>query len=68
MGSGRSELVEVTGEILINYPSQKAIRFYDGYRRVWLPRSQIEIEPHEDGGRLSVVTMPEWLALKKGLI
>ena len=68
MGSGRSDLVEVTGEILIDYPSLKAIRFYDGTRRVWLPRSQIQIEPHEDGGRLSVVTMPEWLALEKGLI
>lgn len=68
MISGRSDLVDVTGEILIDDPSKKAIRFYDGVTRVWLPRSQIEVEPHEDGGRLSVVTMPEWLALEKGLI
>lgn len=32
----------------------------------WLPRSQITIE--RDEGDDIVVTMPEWLALEKGLI
>jgi hypothetical protein len=34
---------------------------------VWLPKSQIEIEPCSVGG-LFTVTLPEWLAQTKGLI
>jgi len=34
---------------------------------VWLAKSQIEIEPCATGG-LFTVTLPEWLALDKGLI
>lgn len=34
---------------------------------VWLAKSMIEIEPAEIGG-LYTVTLPEWLALEKGLI
>lgn len=32
----------------------------------WLPRSQIEIAQDKGGGR-SIVTLPEWLAIEKGL-
>lgn len=55
----RSNLVDIDGEIRAR--TEKAIQFYDGNQTVWLPLSQIEI----DG---STVTMPEWLALEKGLI
>jgi hypothetical protein len=34
---------------------------------VWLPRSQIEIEPMKKAGIVEV-TLPEWLAQEKGLI
>ncbi len=34
---------------------------------VWLAKSQIEIEPCETGG-LFTVTLPEWIALQRGLI
>ena len=34
---------------------------------VWLPKSQIEIEMSEIDG-ICTVTLPEWLALDKGLI
>lgn len=33
---------------------------------VWLPKSQIEIEKEKDGFYL--VTVPEWLAVDKGLV
>ncbi len=55
-----NELVDVAGEIKAR--TEKAIKFYDGDRTVWLPCSQIEI--NDDG----TVTMPEWLALDKELI
>jgi hypothetical protein len=56
----RNELVDVAGEIRAQ--TDRAIQFYDGSRTVWLPRSQIEINDDD------TVTMPEWLALDKGLI
>lgn len=59
--SGRSDLVDIEGEVR-EPGTDLAIRFYDGQRTVWLPRSQIEIG--DDG----TVTMPEWLAMEKGLI
>ena len=59
-GAGRSDLVDIAGEIRAQ--TEKAIQFYDGERTVWLPRSQIEI--NDDG----TVTMPEWLAVDKGLV
>lgn len=34
---------------------------------VWLPKTQIEIEKSGAGG-LYEVTLPEWLAMEKGLI
>ena len=60
MDNGRSDIVDVAGEILAQ--TEKAIQFYDGNVTVWLPRSQIEIG--DDG----TVAMPEWLAKDKGLI
>lgn len=59
-GAGRSDLVDISGEIRAQ--TDKAIQFYDGSTTVWLPRSQIEINDDD------TVTMPEWLAMDKGLI
>ena len=36
---------------------------------IWLPRSQIEVEPREPkAGALCEVTLPEWMAKQKGLV
>ena len=59
--SGRSDIVDIAGEIR-EPGTTLAVRFYDGERVVWLPRSQIEI--NDDG----TVSMPEWLAKEKELI
>ena len=64
----RSDLVDVTGRI--HAETAQAILFSDtGERKdaVWLPKAQIEIETPK-GHVNSTVTMPEWLALDKGLI
>lgn len=65
-------LVDIACEIRRDDPRQKAVAVADGTREeirgrerekwFWLPRSEIEINP--DG----TVTMPEWLALEKGLV
>ena len=65
MPSGKSDLIDITGE-LAGAETEKALLFNDGARSVWLPRSQIEISEADNG--LVEVTMPEWLALEKGLI
>ena len=55
-----NDLVEVAGEVRAT--TGKAIQFFDGDTTVWLPLSQIEV--NDDG----TVTMPEWLAIEKGLV
>lgn len=68
----KRRLVDIACEIRSNDPRKKAIAVVDGtteevdgrerMKWFWLPRSEIEIN---DNG---TVTMPEWLALEKGLI
>ena len=55
-----SRLVDLAG--LVNVETAKAYLFHDGiHDAVWLPKSQVEFD---DG----VMTLPEWLAIEKGLI
>ena len=58
--SGESDLVDIGGFVL--HETDKAVLFDDGTRKVWLPKSLVEI------GSNGTVTMPEWLAMDKGLI
>lgn len=58
--SGPSGIVTVAGKIRAH--KALAVRFHDGQRTVWLPRSQIEI--NGDG----TISLPEWLAEEKELI
>lgn len=39
----------------------------DALKAVWLPKSQIEIE-RKAGSRIVTITLPEWLAIDKGLV
>jgi hypothetical protein len=55
------DLVDIAGEV--QGETEKAYRFHDGERTVWLPKSQVEWDP---GDR--TMAMPEWLALEKELI
>ncbi len=59
----RNELVDIAGELVRPFETEKAYRFFDGKETVWLPKSLCEW--YEDEGTMS---MPEWLALEKGLI
>ncbi len=68
----KSDLVDIACEIRDDKPSRKSIAIADGSTETfeglerekwfWLPRSQVEI--NSDG----TVTMPEWLAIEKGLV
>jgi hypothetical protein len=67
MVAGKSDLIEIAAEKRAD--REKAVAIYDGRDDdsgkeiwTWLPKSQIE--DNGDG----TFTMPEWLALEKGLI
>lgn len=64
---GNSDLVDVTMQV--HAKTDRAILASDdGDEKfaVWLPLSQIEVEMMDDG--TAEITMPEWLAMEKGLI
>ena len=53
--------------IIVNQTTRAVlVKDEEGGTPVWLPLSQVELE-HEDGGRC-VATIPDWLAIEKGLI
>ena len=56
----KSDLVDIAAET--RRETEKAWLIFDGYREVWLPKSQAERNP--DG----TYTMSEWIATEKGLI
>ena len=63
----RSDLLDLTMQL--HYETKKAVLVSDdGVKEhaVWLPLSQIEIERKAEG--TVEVTMPEWLAIDKGLV
>lgn len=66
---GKSELVDL--RMCLHAETDAAIRVSDdGFdtHAKWLPKSQIEYEPVPGKPRYVDVTMPEWLAMDKGLI
>lgn len=64
------ELVDIRMLVLRDEPSDKAIKVTQedeaGY--VWLPRSEIEFVYDDHTCEFAVITMPEWLAIEKGLV
>jgi len=76
----KSDLVEIECEIRMDDPSKKAVAVADGSVEVdencvererwfWLPRSLVDFDPAGYRDKKTVVaTMPEWLALEKGLV
>lgn len=58
-----SKLVDIAGELVPPIETEKAWRFFDGTRTVWLPKSQCQWDEDD-----KVMTMPEWLAKDKELI
>lgn len=63
----RSNVIDIDGAIEAR--TDKAVLFHTGNKEeaAWLPLSQIEVEETGIGG-IVTVTLPEWLALDKGLI
>ena len=68
--TGASNLVDVAVYLMHDKPEKKAIAVCDPAKTkaewIWLPRSQIEYVKTEPG--IAIVTMPNWLAEKNGLL
>ena len=65
---GRLDPVEFCGEL--RHETEKAYCVYDGTNEVWIPKSQVQ-DTQQIGGAFSAdweFTIPEWLALEKGII
>jgi len=63
----KSNIIDIDVEITARTEKAVLVHTGDKMKSVWLPLSQIEIEPSGVGG-VETVTLPEWLALDKGLI
>lgn len=60
MTSSRSDIVDIHADL--KHETEKAYLISDGSREAWIPKSQCE---RNDDGTFS---MPEWIAMDKGLI
>lgn len=60
-------LIEIEGELVAPYDTDKAYHFYDGRTKAWLPKSQVEWYPSENNEFVGTMVIPEWLAEEKGL-
>lgn len=58
-----SRLVDIEGNLVAPMETEKAYRFTDGLRIVWLPKSNCQWDPDT-----KTMTMPEWLAIDKELV
>jgi len=64
----KSNLIDIDVEVL--HRTAKAVLVHTGNKdqAVWLPLSQCEIEPNGAFDGIETLTLPEPLALEKGLI
>ena len=58
-----AKLCDIAAEL--RHETDAAYLIFDGDKKVWLPKSQVEHCEH-DGA--DIFTMPEWLAIEKDLI
>ncbi len=61
--TGRSDLVDIDGELVPPYKTEMAYHFSNGDIKVWLPKSQCEWDTETN-----TMTIPYWLAEEKELI
>jgi len=64
----KSNLIDIDVELV--HRTEKAVLVHTGNKEaaVWIPLSQCEIEPSSIGGGIQTLTLPEPLAMEKGLI
>ena len=66
--SARSDIIDVTVEIVRETAKAVLVHEGDESRAVWLALSQIEVARNDPKPGLATVSLPTWLAQEKGLI
>jgi uncharacterized protein YggU (UPF0235/DUF167 family) len=61
----KSDLIDIV--VLFRTETANAVLVNDLKKLVWLPKSQIEIVKSKTD-KTCTVTLPEWLAIEKGLV
>lgn len=64
----KSDIIDIDVEVVHRTDKAVLVHTGDKERAAWLPFSQIEIEPNGAFDGIETVSLPEWLALEKGLI
>jgi hypothetical protein len=64
----KSNLVNLAVEIV--HETEKAVLVHDGdkSKAVWLPKSAVEISRNDPTPGIATITLPEPLAIEKGLV
>lgn len=65
----RSNIIDL--DVHVHHRTEKAVLVStsgDRDEAVWFPLSAVEIEPHQNMRRVFVISLPEPLAIEKGLI
>lgn len=64
----KSDIIDIDVELL--HRTEKAVLVHTGNKEqaAWVPLSQCEITPNGAFDGIETITLPEWLALEKGLI
>ena len=65
----KSDLLDLTMQR--HAETEKAILVSDDgdkAKAVWLPKAQIEIAPTESQKQVVIITLPDWLAIERGLV
>lgn len=64
----RSNIIDIDVEVVTRTAKAVLVHTGDEGKAVWLPLSQVEIEPHENMQRVYVLSLPEPLAIEKELV
>lgn len=55
-------------EVEVRRETEKAVLVHNGVSECWLPKSQVEIGERQPQSNIATVTLPEWLAIEKGMV
>lgn len=68
-GEARSTLCEINVKVIRT--TERGALVATAFRdctAVWVPLSQVELVSNEDAANTYTLTLPEWLAMEKGLV
>lgn len=65
-----NRIIEIEGELVKPYDTEKAYHFYDGKTKAWLPKKLVEWHPaprRPGYEHIGTMVLPAWLAEERGI-